>query len=198
MLQKGIFMYIEYLDKSLYTIKEYNKGDIIFNQGDICTCLGICLSGQISIKSFSYNDQDFEITLISKNDTFGSSLVFKSLPYLGTGVCLKSSKVLFITKNNLLTAFKNQDFLISYLINVGEKHLNCQAKLKVLSQGSIRNKIFYLLFQNKSLTYSYKSIEDLARYLCVTRPSLSREIINMKKEGLIYVKNHKITFIKYK
>lgn len=185
------------LDKSLYKILTYNKGDIIFNENDTCNFLGICLEGRISVRTFSYDDSSFEITLLKENDIFGSALVFDSFPFLGTAISLTKTKVLLIHKNNLLSCFKNEDFLLYYFKAQAKKHLLTQQKLKVLSQGTIRNKILYLLYKNNiNNSYTFKSIDSLANYLCITRPSLSRELHKMEKEGIITLNKHTIIYNK--
>ena len=61
-------------------------------------------------------------------------------------------------------------------------------------------KIMYLLYDNlihnKSNIYYIKSKENLAKLINCTRPSLSRELINLKKEGIIEYDKYKIVLEK--
>ena len=70
------------------------------------------------------------------------------------------------------------------------------SRLKVLSQKEIRDKILFILYdnlkQNKNNVYFIESKEKLSRFINVTRPSLSRELINMKNEGIIDFGKHYI------
>ena len=63
-------------------------------------------------------------------------------------------------------------------------------KSKLLSQDSVRDKILFYLYQEKRLQKSNiielkMSKEELANLLFMQRPSLSRELIKMKQDGLI-------------
>ncbi len=63
-------------------------------------------------------------------------------------------------------------------------------KSKLLSQDTIRDKILFYLYQQKQIQFSDKiklnmTKEELANLLFIQRPSLSRELIKMRDEGLI-------------
>ena len=63
-------------------------------------------------------------------------------------------------------------------------------KIKVLASGSLREKIIRFLFielQGKRELELTGSREFMAAYLAVTRPSLSRELSAMQREGIIAV-----------
>lgn len=63
-------------------------------------------------------------------------------------------------------------------------------RIKVLASGSLREKIVRFLFQNMDAAGHVElavSREYLAAYLAVTRPSLSRELSAMQKDGLLKV-----------
>ena len=189
------------LNPELYQIKEYKKGDIIFNENDECTKIGYIMEGSITIKTITYFNNEFEINNINEGDFYGSYLLFSdSNKYLGTAVAMKKTIVLEFTKNKLLKAFENKIFLEKYLSILSSTSLRIQEKVKILSQGSIRDKIFFLLNNNykktKNLTLYFKTKEKLALYLCIPRPSLSRELINLQREGLIRFDNKSITLIK--
>ena len=84
---------------------------------------------------------------------------------------------------------KNQKFSENYLTLISNINLKTQQKIKLLTQKEIRDKIMFLLFENKKITESNKlyinSKEKLALFLNITRPSLSRELSLMKKDNLI-------------
>ncbi|MPN38896.1 hypothetical protein SDC9_186421 [bioreactor metagenome] len=73
---------------------------------------------------------------------------------------------------------------------LSSKILNLNKKVTELSLETLRQKIIFYLLQlyKEQKTLKLKlpiSKKSLAEYLGVQRPSLSRELINMKNEGLI-------------
>ena len=186
------------IDQSLYTKKIYKKDEIIFEDGKECDHVGFLESGSISIVTNTYDENEYEINRIEKDGFFGTYLLFSNNPfYLGTAYATKQSTVIYFNKNNLLKALTNQTFLLNYLTLTSSSSINLQNKVKVLSQKSIKEKILFIIYQNyhnnNSLTYHFNSKEQLANYINVTRPSLSRTLIVLQDEGIITFDRHTIS-----
>lgn len=181
------------IDNSLYKIKEYKKGDIIFSDGDICNSVGFIEKGEISIITNTYNENEYEINHLTDDGFFGTYLLFSSNPYyLGTAIAKRNSKIIIFTKSNLLKAFEDKTFLQNYLSLTSDSSIHMQQKIKVLSQGSIKEKIMFLIYQNKEHIFTFKTKEQLALFLNVPRPSLSRVLIELQNDGLITYDRHTI------
>ena len=78
---------------------------------------------------------------------------------------------------------------------ITQKNMEVRGRLKLLSQKTIEERImFYLISEVKkegTKKIKIKSKEDLAHTLNIPRPSLSRELIKLKEQGIInYNKNH--------
>lgn len=173
----------------------YKKGEIVFNEGELATSIGLIINGNISVKTYTYYEKEYEINNISKDGIFGQFVVFSSKPFfVGTAVATKETQIMYISKDKLFEFFKNRIFFENYLSLVSAISITIQNKVKVLSQKEIKDKILFLLVnnlnQNKSDTIYISSKDKLARYLNVTRPSLSRELINMKNDELIDFGKH--------
>lgn len=186
------------IDEKLYTIKKYKKGDIIFNDGDICSKIGFLETGTISIVTNTYGENEYEINHIDDNGFFGTYLLFSDNPVcLGSAICKKASTVIYFSKTNILKAFSDQMFLENYLKLVSNASIKLQNKVKILSQRSIKEKILFILYQNfqqtNSRTYRIKSKEEFASLINVTRPSLSRTLIELESEGILSFDRHTIT-----
>lgn len=175
----------------------YKKGEIVFNELDPVNSIGFVCYGNISIKTYTYNEKEYEINNISGNSLFGEFMLFSNNPvFLGTGITVKETKVIYLSKKELIECMGNQRFSENYLSLISSISRNIQRKVKVLSQKEIRDKILFILYdnlkQNKNNVYYIESKEKLSRFINVTRPSLSRELINMKNEGIIDFGKHYI------
>lgn len=178
------------------TIKNYSKNEIIFNEGDQCHYVGLIIKGNVQINTYTYMGNEYNITNLSKDDILGDTLLFTNHPYyLGDVISLNESKIILIDKQNLIYLMQNdQVFLNNFLAIQANKHLQSQKRIKVLLQKTIRDKImFYLYEEIKNLNSNYipiKSKQHLASLLNIPRPSLSRELMLMKKEKLINYDRH--------
>mgnify|MGYP003304442450 CR=1 FL=1 len=89
-----------------------------------------------------------------------------------------------ITKN-LLTMFARK----AYILNT---------KIQVLNSGSLRQRIvrFLMNYEEKNgIVMLTLTREEMADFLNTTRPSLSRELSNMTKEGLIQIKGKSVMLL---
>ena len=116
--------------------------------------------------------------------------------YLGDCICNIDTTILFIKKDNIFKLFENKTILENYLYIISIKNSNLRQKLKLYSQKSIEDRImFYLLSEQKRLNSNIIPIngkEQLAKYLNIPRPSLSRELINLKEKGIIEFDRYQI------
>lgn len=185
-----------------FTIKNYKKDEIIKNEGDECNSIGIILEGNIYISNILNNFNEFIINRLSKNDMFGESLIFSSVnKYPGTIYSLSNCKIAFINKNNFLELLSiDEQFKLYYLEYISNKFIDLQTRIKVLSQPTLIDKLLYFFkieLKKTSLSYiTIKSVNDLANYFNVPRPSLSRALSQLITEGIIKKENKKIFIIK--
>ena len=195
---KNLFLGAKDYEKYVY-YKEYNKNAIIFLEGEACNNVCIVMKGEISITTSNY-DSLVEINNLKENEIFGDSLVLSDdNRYLGSIMATKDTTLCIIPKDNWLKLLENKTILKNYLEIVSNKVFKIQSKVKILSQKSIREKIlFYLVSESKRLNkkkISIKSKESLALYLNVPRPSLSRELISLKNDGIIDFNRYYITLL---
>lgn len=176
---------------NLFIIKTFNKNDMIFNEGDECKYLSLVLKGSVLINTYTFFEEEYNIITINENDLFGEFLIFHSNPFfLGDVSAFKSTELALITKDKLLNILQSdKTFLNNYLSIMSNKSIAFQQKIKILSQKSIKDKILFFLSETskrtKSKTIKIKSKEQLALFLNIPRPSLSRELIILKGLGLI-------------
>lgn len=180
-------------NKDYFKEKSYKKGEVIFLEGDKCDKVGLIIKGGITITTLTYLENDYTINSLRENETFGDLIVFSNNPiYQGDVIARATTVVSYISKENLLFLLNNTKTLNDFLFYVSNKTMFIQNRLKTILQKTIREKIlFFLKEQNTNIVY-INSKENLAKYLNIPRPSLSRELINMKDEGIIDYDKYKI------
>lgn len=187
----------DFIISSHYKIHDYQSGQVIAIKGELLTQIGLILSGEVEIQKTYPAGKMIVINQISVGGVFGEVAIFSSKKtFPSTVVASLDSKVMFLNKINILQiCFQNKKFLTNLLHLLSEKILILDHKLHFLSGETIRQKLCLYLIecyqtQNKLTIQLDISKRKMAEQFGVTRPSLSRELIQMKKEGLIdYVSN---------
>lgn len=189
------------VDLSLIKIMQFPSNYTIFSEGEVSKKLGIVLDGKVYVKAFSQGGKNFTLNTLKPGMLFGDVLIFGSTSnvYPGDLITKGITKIAFID-NQVFEQFlyNDNDLLRNYLSLLSEKAFEMNIKSKLLSQDSLRDKILFWLQQQKIIQNSNEiqlnmTKEELANALFVQRPSLSRELINMKNEGLIDFDRKSIT-----
>ncbi len=184
------------LDNS--NIMQYSAKTVLFDELQICDRLGYIIKGSIQISNVNNNGNKYTIKTIEANELFGESLIFSNNPsYLGSGVCTIETKVAWIKKQTLLQMFQDNSFFLTYYLEyLSNEKKELQKQVKVLSQPSLEDKIFMYIDlemeQQKKTHIFYNTKEKLSHYLNITRPSLSRKLIEMRKDNKIEFDSHYI------
>lgn len=189
-----------------YHIKEYSKGTLIRNSGERVEEFMILVDGQVITEMVDFNGKSLEIERIKAPDILASALLFAKENYLPVDVIAATNVTLIcIEKKYLIKSFKeNSDFLLSFLEDIGEKFQFVAEKLRMNTFNTIRDKFtMYLLNlynqQNKSIELKIPlTLEELSNLFGIERPSLSRVISEMQKEGLFEKNGDRIILKKLK
>lgn len=196
---------LKILRNSVYTIKTYNKNDVVAIEGDDCNNLGIILKGKIEIhKSFS-SGKIVTINSFEEGNIFGEALVFSGRHmYPATIISSTDSEIMFIHRDDIINMMTLSPAILKQFVGVlSNRILMLNERLTSLSLDTLRKKIINILLleynRQKShyLTLPY-SRKKMAELLNITRPSLSRELVKMKEEGLIDFYKNKIKILDLK
>ena len=78
------------IDVTKFNSQTYKKNEVVFEEGDIVEKLGLIVNGCISIKTYTFNEKEYEINNINSGGIFGEYIIFSDNPkFLGTGISLK-------------------------------------------------------------------------------------------------------------
>lgn len=179
------------LKSELYLIREYKKNEVIANQGEKCNSLSVILEGKAVIQTIYENGKVLTLSNFNVSDVFAEALLFsKDREYPATVMAIENCKIVSLPKKSVLGIMqKNTKFAENMLELLSQKIVILNRKINLIELDSIRRKICKMLLDNykKNNSYSYKisSKKELAEELGIPRPSLSRELINMREMGLI-------------
>lgn len=181
-----------FLNMSNYTIKKYPKGNMVVIEGGNFEELGILLEGLLEVQTLYPSGKLLTFAQLKPVETFGEAIIFSKMnKFPATIVAIKDSKIMFINKEDLISCLTNcHKFMENFLELLSNKLLMLNKKVKMLSLESIRKKIGNFLKeeykkQGSNIIKVSLSRKEMAEHMGIQRPSLSRELIKMRKEGII-------------
>ncbi len=181
--------------------KKYTKGITVHAQGDPCKSMDIVLSGNLVAYALSQNGSENIMFEFQKNSIIGANLLFGNTNHYPMNIyCTEDSELLHINKSDVELLLHDYQFTINFVKNISLNSQGMNKKISIYKQKSLReNLIDYFnalsAEQNsKTITLSV-SKKQLADYFGVQRPSLFRELKQMKDEGLIIINNRQIKIL---
>lgn len=182
-------------------IKKVAKDDYVVQLGGTMQYAGLLLKGKIESSFQNENFDQITMHTFTGGYLFGEGLVINHAKNSPVQVrAVEDSVVLFIDLEMIYAAADNspiRNILARNLIkSLAKKNLILNQKVRILSQKSLRDRIFIYLRTLPKDKDGYVKIPftqtALAEYLGVNRSALSRELGRMQNEGLLIVNKGKM------
>lgn len=184
-------------------VREYGKSEYIALAGERFDSLGIIVKGEAAVLKEDENGNRTIMALLKPGDIFGEMVAFSPKTVWPDNVYVQERcTVCYIPSIKITSACNNacqwHTVLIQNLLKaLSEKALMLNKKVEYLTIKSMRGRICAFLLEQYKLTGQttinlHMNRNELADFLNVSRPSMSREICKMRDEGIVDF--HKSTF----
>lgn len=185
----------------------FKKNSYLFHENDIPKYMYLLQEGEVQICKDTPNGNRIIMNTFSHpGTTFGEVYLFlNDASYDFYVVTTKESRVLAIPKeffyHTCQHSCSHHQMLIKNMLSIlSQKAYFLNKKIQIISSGSLRNKLTQYFLQNcneEGLITSSMTREELADFLGVTRPSLSRELMKMKEEGILSIQKKQIQILDF-
>lgn len=178
----------------------FHKGEFIGREGEMISGIGVLLTGMASVFKENAAGDRHRMAIVKPGDIFGEVAVYTGEHWTASVMAEETSSVLILPRHQLLHLNETAGaavFQKNMLKLVSKKALKLNQNLEILSMRSLRRKLIRLFqiewkAQKQNPLILPMNREELAEYLQVSRPALSRELMNMKRERLIDFSRNKI------
>ncbi|NBG87751.1 Crp/Fnr family transcriptional regulator [Isachenkonia alkalipeptolytica] len=179
-------------------IISYPDPTLIASEGEVCSGISLVLEGSVAVKKLHLSGKETTITELKPGDTFGEVIIFSDHKHFPSSLFSeKNTVILYISETAILRLCKlKPEFLKNLMGLLSNKVWMMSNKVRILSYDRLKQRVaMYLMDQYRmqgspSINLPHNR-QEMADYLGMPRPSLSRELQNLKDQGLIrYHKNH--------
>ncbi|MCR5346658.1 MAG: Crp/Fnr family transcriptional regulator [Fretibacterium sp.] len=179
----------------LMLTRNCRRGERVFNPEDKPGNIFVLISGKILIARDTPDGKRLIITAITApGEIFGEVYAFMDLPHFD--MYAEATEDCAVTSLDMrrLMKMKSREYAeiceviqTNLLAVFARKTYNMNRRVRVMGGGTLRGKIARYLVdrQGKNELIQVPSRENMADYLGVARPSLSREISRMERDGLL-------------
>jgi len=177
-------------------VKDYAKGEIVGLAGQTIPGMGLVLAGKLAVVKENDAGERLVVDLLGPGGVFGEMAVFAGRrTWPATVAAQEASAVAFLRPEALLEecarSCPDHRRLIANLLRLlAQKAMVLNKKIEYLTKKTLRAKITTFLLEE--MEKSGRAVfpwplnrNELANFLGVTRPALSRELGRMRDEGVI-------------
>lgn len=181
------------------TVRSFSRGERVFQEMDRPEAVYVLLGGSVIIAKETFSGKRILlIQLEMPGALFGEVYAFmeKSSYDMYVEAVQKTSVLvldnrIFTEKGDILSRKLRENLLEVF----AEKAYNMNQKLRILGSGTLRERIVRFLVEcqdSEGEIHMKLSREEMADYLNITRPSLSRELGKMQEEGILELSRRQI------
>ncbi|MBT9450773.1 Crp/Fnr family transcriptional regulator [Akkermansia glycaniphila] len=192
----------EFLEDGVVQVVKYGRGDVLFHAGDEPRFLFVLLSGAVHICRDSKDGRRMIAATVDRpGESLGGVYLFlKKRSYDryavadGQAALIRISRDFFEDPLSAVRPYYSR-LMMNLLRIVSEKAFLLNRKLQLLSSGGLRRKIAGFLLEREAACGGRPvrmKREEMADFLGVARPSLSRELMQMQREGLLLVEGKEL------
>lgn len=197
------FMY--FVSKANVQVRKYRKNEFVFRETQKPTKLFLLVDGYISVYRDTMSGKILPIAdIVDGGDIFGEVYLYMQKPRYDLNAIAKKESLVMTLDSQIFNLPENEVHLAYYKITknlltmFARKAFTLNTKIQVLNSGSLRQRIVRYITNCEEVDGVVKMTltrEEMADFLNTTRPSLSRELSNMQKEGLIEIKGKQIILL---
>jgi len=182
------------------TAKRLTKKEIVLHQSATYNDLyilieGICVGEMIDLSGKTVNIEEFNSPFL-----IAPGVLFSSKNFIPVSVTAKTDvEILILSKNDILKLCKLSEKITENLLTlISEKVTFLSQRLSFMCFKCIKAKIAHYILVNSKGNDRFvlpHTLEELAVYFGIARPSLSRVIKKMEEEGIVKKENKEIQIL---
>jgi len=182
--------------------KNYNKGDVIFYDGDEGNGFYLVAAGSVSVYKLSPDGKEQILHIFGPGEPFGEVPVFEGRRFPAHALALEESRLLFFPRTAFVALIKaNPSLALSMLAVLSRRLRGFAALVDDLSLKEVPARLAkHLLYLSESQEGSDQVALDipkaqLAALLGTIPETLSRILTRMTKQGLIELDGPRVTIL---
>lgn len=185
--------------------KVFKKDAIILKQGNKIDFLGVILSGNAIISKTDSMGNKTIVEELKMNDIFGHNIVCCGLNKSPVDITsTKECEILFLPFEKVVTPCEklcpyHLQLIKNVMKMISKRNSLLNDKIDIIAQKTTRDKILALLDayrEEKGVFTIPYSREEMAKFLCVDRSAMSRELCKMRDEGILKFHKNKFEILK--
>ena len=174
-------------------LREYERGDVLFWEGDECAGLHIVESGSVKLYRVSPQGRQYIIAVLTDGETCNEVPAFDGGTNPVNVEALETTRVWVVDAKMLLDLIKSKpDFALKVLGKFGQNLRNLVGRISELAFYQVTNRLARLILEMSREPHPPWTQEQLAARLGTVREVVSRSLRELEKSGAIRMEDRRI------
>jgi CRP/FNR family transcriptional regulator len=197
--QKNVTMVIPPRLKKLGQLKRFQKNEMLFSAQDEADGFYYVESGEIRVYKMDEQGKEAEVVRLGPGGFLGEAIVFVSPVYPVFAQAVTHADVLFFSKQIIDREMSIDPSLAMYFVHLlARKCVVLSNRIESLGLRTVRQRLIRHLLsdcrgEQRCVVELKVKKGELAKMLGTISETLSRNLKQMQKEGLIHVEGNKVT-----
>ncbi len=170
-------------------VRQYNKGSVLFYEGDQSSCMYILLGGEVKLYKTSPKGSQLEINRLHAPSLIAEYACFESDPFPESCEFLTNGTIGLLPFNQLTPYLKQGAFSAELIKSLTSRTMALFSLIHKESILSSEGKVADFIIRQLSLLNRLKR-NEVASILNLTPETFSRIMTKLKKEGIIVEQHH--------
>jgi len=175
-------------------MREYERGDVLFWEGDPCAGLHIIESGSVKLYRISPQGRQYIISVLTEGATCNEVPAFDGGANPVNVEALEISRVWVVSADTLRSLVKsNPEFALKILSKFGQNLRNLVRKVSEMAFYQVTNRLARLITEMPAEeTRPHWTQEQLASRLGTVREVVARSLKELERSGAIRIEDRRI------
>lgn len=187
--------------------RSYDKGDVIFREGDLCDRLLIVNGGSMKVFQVSKEGKEQILYILSEGDFIGDLNLLKKDVYRLNATALEETHLCTISKDDFDTLLASYPALyLQVMAYAHDRIKDLENLVQTLTTKDVESRLAVLL-NRLALSFGVEkekgieiqlslTREEMANFVGLTRETVSRKLSGMQADGLIELNDNHMILIK--
>ena len=180
-------------------LREYERGEVLFWEGDPCDGLYIIHEGSAKIYRVSSQGRQYIVRILQEGDTFGEVPAFDGGANPVNVEALETSRIWVINEESLRGLVKaHPQFAQKVLSNFGRMLRGMVRQVSEMAFYQVTHRLARLISESPADEMGFASHmtqEQMAARLGTVREVVARSLKELERSGAIQVENRRITIV---
>jgi CRP-like cAMP-binding protein len=182
--------------------KKYNKGELIFSEGDQCRYYYQIIEGAVKMFNINLEGREFTQGIFYEGESFGEPPLFTNVPYPASAEACQNSIIIRLPKEIFLKLLEeNSDIQMKLILLLANRAYSkaMTAKIIMNSTPEVRILSFMDYYKSKHKLGARKVLIPITRQQIANHTGLRvettiRTLSRLKDKGRVEIINHKVYY----